>query len=121
MFKVVIAALILSTSTICAAQSQKDEFYRNLNSIRRSRLKCNIIADTVLEKEASEYLDRMLRIYNGKLVHDKFTTRYEVITSCDNALNCWIDSKPHRKILLSRKVKKIGVAFIDGYALARLK
>lgn len=83
--------------------------------------KRRIVRDSSLEKESEAYLRKMLKMYNGKLVHDKFTTRYEVITTCDDALECWMDSKPHRKILMRRRVKKIGVAFVDGYALARLK
>lgn len=116
----IIPAFILITS-VCSAQDARDEFYRKLNTIRKNNFKRKINRDLSLEKESESYLRKMLLLYKGKLVHDKFTTRYEVITTCDDALECWMDSKPHRRILMRRRVKKIGVAFVDGYALARLK
>ena len=59
---------------------------------------------------------------NGpELKHDKIKKQAEVLCrNCDDLLESWMKSPPHKAILLSDEYNQIGLAIVNRDACARL-
>lgn len=117
-------ALIIGMMMLNAAYSQ--DFYSELNAIRRKHFLRELQVDSSLVKESDAQINKIQNKYRGSLIHGsendtnhKF--KGEVLAKyCDSDLTCWMESPDHRRIILSRKAKKIGYAKINDIACARL-
>lgn len=115
---------ILIILTLASTVSFSQDFYSDLNKYRASRFMRPLSIDTSLEIESRTHINKIIHVYKGSLRHGAMNNKShnfkaEVLAkNCD--LNAWLNHKPHRKILLSRKARKIGFVKIDGIACARL-
>lgn len=98
------------------AMAQED-FYDRLNALRKKRLMRPLKVDEKLEAEVK----RWLIVADGRVMHDWKTFRAEVVTNCLDPLECWMESKPHKRIIMKRKYRYIGFYVVKGVAGARLK
>jgi uncharacterized protein YkwD len=97
--------------------------YDQLNRERLKHLRMPIKRDSVLEQQAAEWLRIMQVKYHGRLVHGpiRLLARYEVLTTSDDPVEAWMNSKSHRKAIFSRRVRRIGIAKVNGVYCARLR
>lgn len=107
-------------SILSRAQTQ---LYDQLNSERVSHIRMPIKRDSVLEQQATEWLHIMQQKYHGKLVHGpiRLLSKFEVLTTSADPIEAWMNSKSHRKAILSRRVRRVGIAEVNGVYCARLK
>lgn len=114
-FVILILILILALSTMAEVKAQ--DFYHQLNAYRKAHGRRELNIDPTLETQSLQQLHKIKKI---GLVHGstKGIIGEVIAKNCD--LECWIKSKPHRNILLSRKATRIGFKSVDGIAVARL-
>lgn len=93
------------------------DFYDRLNEYRKKRLLKPLKVDEQLVTEAKLWTIKV----DGKVIHDRKTSRAEVITNGLDPLESWMSSKAHRKIIMGRKYRYIGFYQFNGVACARLK
>ena len=115
--------LIICLTLISGAVFSQD-FYSDLNKYRKSRLMPALSIDSTLENEAETHVNKIITVYHGSLRHGTMNEKSHNFKAEVLAKNCdlvaWLNHKSHRKILLSRRAKKIGFVKIDGIACARL-
>jgi uncharacterized protein YkwD len=120
----ILTIILVISSTIVSHGQNNQSFYNELNDIRSKHLLKPLAVDTVLEKESKQWL--LATSKHRSLIHGKSTPRNgekyraEVLANCPSSLECWMESPAHRKIILSRKARKIGYAWMNGKACARL-
>lgn len=117
LFLLAVTILIILLAVI---SSQGQSFYQELNAFRKAHALPALKVDSTLEIEAAR---RVMIIYdnNSVLSHgDASDIIGEVIAkNCD--LQCWLESPAHRRILLSRRARRIGFYQFNGIACARLQ
>jgi uncharacterized protein YkwD len=90
-----------------------------INAIRAKHNLPPLESSVKLKISAGIWLSHIVR-HNKGLAHD-FDTKYaEILTNSENPVESWMGSTPHRRILLSRKFKKIGISKKNGVVCARL-
>lgn len=114
-----ITIILFFCAMTCEAQITPQQFYDTLNVIRKKHWKKPLSRSVALELKAEKWLVTMHEKYDG-LRHDWSCREMEVLTTCGEYLSCWMDSKPHRKALLSGDVTEIGIAYKNGAWCARL-
>lgn len=95
---------------------QKHLLYDSLNSVRSAQGLPALRRSILLEIRAKVWLMKMQR-YGGRLVHGDGP---EVLTTCYDPVGCWMESKPHRKLLMSDR-KRIGIALYKNFACGKLR
>jgi hypothetical protein len=92
-----------------------------VNDFRSKQLTAptNLKLDKSLCRGSKRHVKKMIKA-GGKLFHDYTVNQYEVVTNCDDPLNCFINSKPHRKILLTKGLVRIGYYSEGGITCIRL-
>lgn len=93
--------------------------YDRLNEIRKEHGLKPLSQSSVLELKAGRWLKKMHEKYYS-LTHDRASKEAELLTDCRDPLTCWMRSKVHRKILLSKDYTKIGIVLVEGDWCARL-
>ena len=93
--------------------------YERVNEIRKQHGLKPLSRSSVLELKSGRWLKKMHVKYYG-LVHDRASKEAELLTDCRDPLTCWMRSKAHRKILLSKDYTKIGIVLVEGDWCARL-
>jgi len=117
---------VMAIAVLTSAQVGAQDFYVKLNEYRRSHLLRELEIDTVLEKEASARVDKIVTVYHGALRHGNVTPpkgnkfKAEVLSKGDEDLSIWLRHPPHREIILNRKARKIGFVKKGEIACARL-
>jgi uncharacterized protein YkwD len=116
MVKNLLTIFFLFVSTIAVAQSTSD-FYQELNKLRAARGLSELKPSKSLERQSERWLKK-----TTGLKHDRSFKKYdaEVLAANGNALELWLNSPSHRKVILNEKATRIGVAFYNGRACARL-
>lgn len=114
---------IIITVFVIIFSSQAQDPYREINRARVRHFRMPIKRDTALEKQATEWLQNMQAKYRGSLMHGSIRrkAKFEVLTTSDHPIDAWMNSKSHRKALLSRRVRGIGIVQVNGVYCARLK
>jgi uncharacterized protein YkwD len=107
--------LLLFGAITCNAQN----FYDSLNKIRAAHGLPLLKKSPVLEVKAHQWLNFLDR-HNLGMVHDFDTHDGEVLTNAENPLAWWMNSPSHRRVLLSTRFRKIGIANKNGVVCARL-
>lgn len=95
------------------------EAYDQVNEFREENGLPPLMRSGVLELKAGHWLTEMHAKYPG-LVHDRASKEAELLTDCKQPITCWIESKAHRQILLSRDYERIGIVLVEGDWCARL-
>lgn len=108
------AAILLSTG----AMAQVPEFYQELNKVRSENGLPELKQSKMLSLTSKAWLKK---IQGKRLSHDYSHNNYEVITDAPQALEAFLSSPGHSKILLTKKATRIGVAFYKGRCCARLR
>jgi hypothetical protein len=103
----------------CYGQMTKNQFYDSLNTIREKSFLPPLKRSLYLEIKSENWLSFLYRHDLG-LVHDNTTHDGEVLTNADDYLTAWIKSPSHRRIILGRKWKRIGIGYKNGVVCARL-
>lgn len=121
--RVVITTLLLVFSNFLYAQQADSTFYAELNKMRRWRLMRPLKIDTVIAAGAIKWAEVQNK---NNLFHNTRDEFAEVLVkNSADPLKSWMNSPPHRKILLGRKYRYIGFgyAWVDGSLIgcARLK
>jgi uncharacterized protein YkwD len=93
------------------------DFYGRLNRVRIENNLPPLEVDKKLQRQSAKWLEHISQ-YPG-LVHD--TNVNEVLCENVEPLQAWLASKGHRRILLSKKFTKIGLAKNGNRYCARLK
>lgn len=106
-----IILLVVAFSGRCSAQT----FYEQLNQYRVSKNLKPLRVDTTLEEESAHTITSHKGLVHGS---SKNIIGEVLAKNCD--LDCWLESKSHKKILLSRKATRIGFVKIGNIACARL-
>lgn len=96
-----------------------DRLYDRLNEIRKEHGLKPLSQSSALELKAGRWLKKMHVKYYS-LTHDRASKEAELLTDCRDPLTCWMRSKAHRNILLSRDYKRIGIVLVEGDWCARL-
>lgn len=115
----------MAIAVLTSAQVGAQDFYVKLNEYRRSHLLRELEIDTVLEKEASARIDKIISVYHGGLRHGDVTPtkghhfKAEVLAKGSD-LEIWLRHIPHRKLILNRKARRIGFVRKGEIACARL-
>ncbi len=111
--------LLLCFALTCSGQS----FYEQINAERKRHHLKPLKPSVDLEDESQAWLTVMIKKYNGKLVHGPLKAKSykgEVLGIGDEPFEQWMNSPMHKKVLLDKKFRYIGIAFEDGKACARL-
>lgn len=104
--------------TISLSAFSQNEYYFQLNMIREQNGLAPLVVDHKLERKSSKWLKHISR-YPG-LPHDKNVN--EVM--CENTYNpvdSWLKSRAHKKLIMSPKFTKIGMAWLGNRYCARLE
>jgi uncharacterized protein YkwD len=124
---ILLFAISLLSSLKVFSQDYHQKFYIELNKIRAKHLKPRVERDTVLEKECEIHLQKMIKKWNGAMVHgsmsdpnNTFKTEVLAQTYDSSYLVAWLNHKSHREHLLNRKARKVGLCVIGELACARL-
>lgn len=116
--------LLLLIAINCLAQDKEyeaelqNQFYIELNIIRAEHNISPLEVDHNLEKKSKQWLKKMHKNYLG-LAHEH-DGNAEVLARGYDCLKQWLNSPAHRKIILDRRYKKIGVAFNINDSCAKL-
>jgi uncharacterized protein YkwD len=122
MYKAFLTILIFLISlSFIGAQNEltpQEDFFKALNEYRLSHGCQELVYSPALEKQSMRWLKK---IENTTLIHDRRFKKFnaEILAQCSNPFQCWKDSKPHNKILLTKKATQVGIAFYNGRACAR--
>lgn len=108
--------LILISVSVSAQDTQ--QVYRELNEIRAKKGKKPLLVSVTLEQKSQKWLEKMP---SGRLIHDQWAIDAEVLTAAEDCIRAWMESPTHRKIIMSRRYKEIGIAYLDGAWCARLR
>lgn len=93
-------------------------FYAQLNKIRKSRFKKELIVDHNLEKSSEAWIIKT----KGKLWHDRSFRHGEVMAFTNDPIDAWMNSKGHKKTILRRKYRYVGFAKVGDYGyIARFR
>jgi uncharacterized protein YkwD len=113
-------AQIFIILSILFCEQKEDQFYLDLNKIRVQNNLSPLTSSFILEHQALHWLREMHK--NGpELKHDKIKGGGEVMCrNCDDLLAEWMNSPPHKAILLSDEYSQIGLAIVNRDACARL-
>jgi len=103
-----LTCLFLLIST-CVLSQSADEFYTRLNKMRRNRLLPELTIDPKLEASSAAWIKKT----KGKLMHDYSNNYGEVLGRCVDSIDCWMESKPHKKTMLRRKYRFVGYAIVE--------
>lgn len=116
-----IAYILLLILFMCAitCSGQKRLLYDRLNSIRVAQGKTKLHRSYWLELKSKVWLIRMDHRY-GKQVHSHRLGGEVLAQDSYDPLASWMDSKPHRRILMSDQ-RRIGVAIYRNYACGKLR
>lgn len=120
--KIKIILIIVMLLLAWAANAQVAEtttIYDRINQIRKEHGLEPFMPSSVLELKAERWLRKMHDKSDG-LFHDASSREAELLTDCDDPVLCWMQSKPHRNILLSKDYTKIGIVLVEGDWCARL-
>lgn len=118
--KIVLIIVMLLLSAMASAQVPTNTtVYEQINQIRKARGLEPLTVSTVLELKGAKWLKKMHEKSDG-LFHDMHSREAELLTDCDDPVMCWMRSKAHRKILLSKEYTKIGIVLVEGDWCARL-
>lgn len=117
--KTILIILLFLLAITCQAQMSKAQFYDSLNRIRVEKGLYPLRRSAVLEIRARTWLGVLHNNQMG-MVHDNETDDGEVLTDSYDYLTWWMDSPAHRRVLLSKHFKKIGVSELNGVWCARL-
>lgn len=120
--KIVLIIIMLLLAAIARGQTNHrvfQEAYDRVNAIRKEKGLPPLMRSGVLELKAGRWLNEMQEKYPG-LTHDRASKEAELLTDCSDPVKCWMDSNPHRKILLSKDYTKIGIVLVNGDWCARL-
>ncbi len=98
----------------------RKQFYDSLNHIRQEHGLPALRSSMLLESKAANWLEFLDR-YDLGMVHDNDTMDGEVLTNAYDYLAWWMYSPSHRRVLLSRRFTKIGLASRGGELCARLR
>ena len=110
-------------------------FVTELNRIRRLKGLSDVALDNSLTRHSHGYSKSMSRRYKGKPKLEHAASRFlwikkyhgEVIAfnssehDPNSILTQWMNSPPHRRILLDRTISRIGASGHKGYFVARVK
>lgn len=109
--------LLLLTFFLMTPSIKGQDFYSDLNQIRKKRGLRSLSVDSSLVKSC----ERLLIRNKGMLVHSVTTYGEVLAKNTDDVLQAWLDSKPHRKTLLKKRYRYIGMAKKDECYCARLR
>ena len=115
---VTVLIILTTLSQLAHAQTLREynqEYYTRLNSIRQEHNLPLVTVNRSLERKSERWLRRMVRLYNGNLVHQP-GKGYEVLSRGGDPILLWMNSPPHKKVLLNPKLKKVGFFASNGYA-----
>jgi uncharacterized protein YkwD len=96
------------------------DMYDRVNEIRAEHGLPPLVRSKEFEASGAEWLKKM-HIRHYKLTHDPAFNKAELLTNCSDPITCWMRSTPHRRVLIARKYKKIGIVYLDGDWIARLE
>lgn len=105
--------LFILASTCLHAQ----DFYTDLNRLRKARLLPQLTVDSTLVCQCQKLMTKN----KGKLVHSVTTYGEVLAIYTDDVLDTWLNSKPHRRTLMGRKYRYIGMAKLGEAYCARLR
>lgn len=116
-----IIAIIMLVLIMASIRSQAQNFYSDLNEYRKAHFLKPLKIDSALEVESMIRVNKIIK-NNRALSHGsvKDIVGEVVAKNCDSDLQCWLDSPGHKKIILSRKARRIGYVKIDGISCARV-
>lgn len=120
--KIILIIIMLLLAAIARAQTNHQVFqatYDQVNALRKQKGLPPLTRSGVLELKAGRWLNKMHEKYDG-LIHDRASKEAELLTDCSSPVYCWINSKPHRRILLSKDYTKIGIVLVGRDWCARL-
>lgn len=115
--KTLLTLLFLLFVTSSFAQMNDSTFYAQLNKIRKSRFKKELIVDPALEKSGHAWLIKI----KDNLRHDYSNYYGEVITFTNDPVDAWMNSKPHKKTILRGKYRYVGFARVGNTYIARFR
>lgn len=119
--KIVLIIVMLLLAAMASAQVPTNTtVYEQINQIRKARGLEPLTVSTVLELKGAKWLKKMHEKSDG-LFHDMHSHEAELLTDCDDPVMCWMRSRPHRSVLLSKRYKRIGIVYLDGDWCARIK
>jgi uncharacterized protein YkwD len=112
--------LVISISIFISigAHAQKKEFYNQINSYRVELGLRPLQRSVFLEVTSKSWLRRLRDL--KKVRHDIHTKNAEVICEGVDPVRGFMNSAPHRNILMDKNLKKIGVAYRGNRVCARL-
>lgn len=120
--KIILIIIMLLLAAIARAQTNHQVFqsaYDQVNQIRKEKGLPPLMRSGVLELKAGRWLNKMHETHSS-LTHDRTSKEAELLTDCANPVKCWMESKPHKQILLSKDYTKIGIVLVEGDWCARL-
>lgn len=123
--KILLLLAIIVFALMAAKSVHAQDFYSDLNAVRRKHLLPALQIDSSLVSESIQQINKIQTKWKGCLMHGSMKLqkghkfKAEVLAKYSD-LEIWLHKGEHRKIILSRKARKIGFAKIDGIACARL-
>lgn len=110
--------LVISIFISIGAHAQKKEFYNQINSYRVELGLKPLQRSIFLELTSKSWLRRLKDL--KKVRHDIHTKNAEVICEGVDPVRGFMNSPPHRSILMNKRLKRIGVAYRGNRVCARL-
>lgn len=112
--------LLILTLMLAATQLSSQNFYEELNAIRKERGISPIKKSIFLQIGCKRWAKKCVNKYNAHVMHDRSAGK-EVIAYNVYPVEFWMNSPSHRRIILHRGIKKVGFAQYEGYSVARFR
>jgi len=101
-------------------QLSAQNFYEHLNSIRKDKGISPVKKDIFLQIGCKRWAKICVKKYNAHVMHDRSAGK-EVIAYNGDPIDFWMNSPSHKRLILHKRIKKVGYAQYEGYSVARFK
>lgn len=116
--KFILLAILIASLTTTEISAQN--FYKQLDSIRSENNLAPLKRSISLQIASYRWARKCVNKYNIHLMHDKNAGK-EVVALYGDPINQWMNSPPHRGMLLRKNIKKVGYGQYRGYYVARFR